>query len=512
MILQLTTIGPRGGYGTIAGRRHLQLTNIIGTVPIGVDNFHPLSRTVIATNNIDIGRVGTGAVTSHLISNLCFTNRILSISTCANNFGLRVTFSANVTTNSRLWRLEESSAVSITVTVSNPTKTNGDAVTHQITQRLALVCISAKTLCHSVNCCIARGNVTLRSTSNVITTLSKLSISVSCIKSRRQIFIGNRSIDSCVHAPTVSVTTSGMSTVPTIHTFLLSIRQGVTTAHSIVVSNQSVNAAVLPGTSIGVFLATSPRTQTAHHFGRLRRGNSPTACRRILTSVIGQSCRSARQRVSPLHRTRSTILISANSLSLRRSVTTIGGIVASQLGLTWKTIVVPIVLTRATNFYFNISQTIGQIGRLLTTNRGMYALKPVVRGPRIIGRLTSTNIAVTGRPTRAPRKTILIVHSRNVTTRILSAVQRLKLHCDSTAYPFITGVRHVMTRRSTTNTAMLVTKTRGRPRMLKVYNRYRNPCRIFTARRRFGGYLGRGPGLTGASYVVITRAAFRQKV
>lgn len=95
IVMGLDKVPTSGGMGRVAGRRELTLISLVGGFGISVSSLCSVSATIIAHNNISAGRVSPGAVHSGLIRGLCFTNRIVSISTCANNFGLRVTFSAN---------------------------------------------------------------------------------------------------------------------------------------------------------------------------------------------------------------------------------------------------------------------------------------------------------------------------------------------------------------------------------------------------------------------------------
>lgn len=218
------------------------------------------------------------------------------------------------------------------ITVSNPTNTNGDAITHNTTGRLNCVCISANTLCEAITLTTAEGNI-LRDTRGARRVLGSVAISLTFSSTKtRYICLGNRSISSLVEAPRVSVTTSGISGVPTIHTFLLKLRHSVTTGGGIVVSNESVTAIILPSTRIGVFLATSPRYETREECGRLLRGNRGIGCSSILTSMGTHSCRSDRHRVTPLGPTRSSIVTSASNGSLPRDVRVVVSIVGRGAG------------------------------------------------------------------------------------------------------------------------------------------------------------------------------------
>lgn len=153
----------------------------------------------------------------------------------------------------------------ISITVSNPTKTNGSALTQQLTTRVNCVCISANTVFHAVNLCTLHGNISPGSGTTIGALLPRVNLQISYVSKRRRVCLGNRSIDATVHARRTNVTTSTINTGPRIHTFLLRLRHNVAGARGILVSNQSVNAIILPSTAIGVFLATTPRTQTEQH-------------------------------------------------------------------------------------------------------------------------------------------------------------------------------------------------------------------------------------------------------
>lgn len=102
-IIHLSEVGGSAGYGRLAGRREGELTRAVGGLGLAILEFEPVDRTIVASNKISIGRLSPGAVRDGLYQGLCFTNRIVSISTCAKKFGLRVTFSAKFTTNGTRW-------------------------------------------------------------------------------------------------------------------------------------------------------------------------------------------------------------------------------------------------------------------------------------------------------------------------------------------------------------------------------------------------------------------------
>ncbi len=103
IIIALSNVSESGGIGRVDHRSERELYRVVGGFPLGVASLEPIRRTVVAHNNISIGRVGPTAVRSGLMGKLFFTNRIVSISTFANNFGLRVTFSANFLMNRGMW-------------------------------------------------------------------------------------------------------------------------------------------------------------------------------------------------------------------------------------------------------------------------------------------------------------------------------------------------------------------------------------------------------------------------
>ncbi len=219
----------------------------------------------------------------------------------------------------------------VSITVSNPTNTNGDALTEGTTRDFNFVCISANTLCETINLGFSGYNFGARLGYGVSRVLEGASISVHFMGNRRHMFLSNISIGGRVHAPGTSVVTSTISTGDRIESFLLRVREGLTERGGILVSNESVKAIILPGTAIGVFLATSSRTHTRHHCSRLGTGNVGIACGRICSSVMRQSCGSSRHRVTPLGRTSSTILTSAAVLSPRRSLRLVVGVVGSEV-------------------------------------------------------------------------------------------------------------------------------------------------------------------------------------
>lgn len=164
--------------------------------------------------------------------------------------------------------------------------------------------------------------------------------------------------------------------------------------------------------------------------------------------------------------------------------------------------------TSSTKFYFNIGHTVGVMGRLLRGKVGITALKPVVRGVRVIRRLRREKYAPIGTISRLASSAALMVHSRKIRGDIVSSLMGEKVGFRSTAYPFIGGVRGVMSGAGPRGSIILVTKGGGRPRIYNVVNRYTDSYCAFGGRTRLSsllpGVLGRG----GGRIRVITRAAF----
>ncbi len=166
------------------------------------------------------------------------------------------------------------------------------------------------------------------------------------------------------------------------------------------------------------------------------------------------------------------------------------------------------MLTGATNFYFNMGHTIGAICRLLNGNRGIYALKPVVRGPRLISRLSRENIEVMDSPSRTESNRALMVHSRKMRRSIVSCYVGGGVGCISTAYAFISGVRGVMDSGDHRNCIMVITNSVGRRRMGNVMNRDINRAFIMGDISRLSALLRGGNGFIRGTMVLISRAAF----
>ncbi len=222
----------------------------------------------------------------------------------------------------------------VAVTVSKPTKTKGDDITGRITGTLNYVCVSAKTVCHTVNIATVSGNVSAGSAGTIRKVLNDVGVRIVSGRSNRRVLMGNRSIGKGVEAPRTSVKTSGITIVPTMELGVIRVRQGVTRDGDIIVSNESVNACILPGTSVGLFLATSIRRHTTEHRHRLLRGNREIRLGSIVSSVGVQSGRSSSHRFTPLERTSSTILISPANGGLRRSISGVVGVVRRE-GIGW---------------------------------------------------------------------------------------------------------------------------------------------------------------------------------
>lgn len=165
-------------------------------------------------------------------------------------------------------------------------------------------------------------------------------------------------------------------------------------------------------------------------------------------------------------------------------------------------------LTRDTNFYFKIGHTMGLLRRLMGGGRGIFALKPVVRGPRIVGCFRGGNIHVVSDPSRYGRNSLVIIEARNVPGSVVRGIGDVSPGCYGTAYPFIAGVRGVMDRGSLGRGMALVTNSGSRPRIVKVEDCYGNHSFIFGDRGRLSGVVRGRPSLSGGNLVLISRAAF----
>lgn len=91
IVVRLSRVRPRGGIGRVAGRRQRELIRLVGSFAVALAKLHNCGRTVVAGNKMSMGRVSPKAVRSGGVGKLCFTKRILSLSTIAKKCGLRVT-------------------------------------------------------------------------------------------------------------------------------------------------------------------------------------------------------------------------------------------------------------------------------------------------------------------------------------------------------------------------------------------------------------------------------------
>lgn len=204
------------------------------------------------------------------------------------------------------------------MTVSKPTKTKGDAVTGRITGRGKCVCMSANTVCHKLTVRFLGLKVSPGSARGVVRTYGSIRMAVNCRDKVRRVCMGKRGIATGLHARRIKGVTSVASTVPRIERGLLRLREALTERGSIVVSKESVNARILPSTSMGVCLATDMRVETGEECGRLIRGKMRYSLGRVRGSVRRESCHSVAEGVTPLGGTRSTVLISDSSVALGR--------------------------------------------------------------------------------------------------------------------------------------------------------------------------------------------------
>lgn len=210
------------------------------------------------------------------------------------------------------------------MTVSNCSSYKGDAVTGSLTGRVKCICMSANTVCHSIALCTLHRRLFSRSNGMGMTRLRtrvsgvRVSFGFGTRANHPSYCLGNRLMRGRVHSLRISGRMDPITTVPFMERTLMTRRRGVNRSGNVIVSNHSVNAAIFPGTRLGVFIATDSRMETRHHFSRLGRGKVPTSFRTVLGGMRRHSCVSARHRASPLHGTSSTVALSGDRVAVPR--------------------------------------------------------------------------------------------------------------------------------------------------------------------------------------------------
>lgn len=211
----------------------------------------------------------------------------------------------------------------VAVTVSNFSSYKGDAVTGSLTGRVKCVCVSDKTVCHTIALCDVRGNVFR----NSAVSASRLGQHVNSVRVSFQVSprakhpgacLGKIGMRGGVHAVRIS---SGMDPVDTLNFIqrtVITRRRRVKGTGNVIVSNHSVKAAMFPSTRLGVFMATSTRVHTRHHCSRLGTGNRRANFRRVLRGIGRHSRVSRAHRIDPLGGTSSTLLLSGDRLAVTR--------------------------------------------------------------------------------------------------------------------------------------------------------------------------------------------------
>lgn len=208
------------------------------------------------------------------------------------------------------------------MTVSNFSSYKGDAVTGSLTHRIKCVCVSDKTVCHTIALCDVRGNVF----SNSVVSARGLGGRVKGVRVSFQLggrkhpraCLGSIGIRSGVHSVDISSGIDPVDTLSFMHGRVMTRRRSVKTGGKVMVSKHSVKAAIFPGTRLGVFIATAPRVHTQHHCSRLGTGKRRTDFSRVLRGIGRQSCVSRRHSIDPLHGTSSTLLLSGAGLAVTR--------------------------------------------------------------------------------------------------------------------------------------------------------------------------------------------------
>ncbi len=210
---------------------------------------------------------------------------------------------------------------SVVVTVSNCSSAKGDSFTGVITGRFSFLCLSSKTLCENIALFTVRGNFVDSSYAVSITNLNETLRGLSLRFKRNNACVNSEYVRGRVESLTITSGIDPVTAITRIHDFISEGLERFKGGGHIIVSNESVKAAIFPSTRLGVFVATRPLVETREETTRVHTGKSRIGVRSILGGLRRESCVSSRERISPLIRTTSTVILSGSCVAVSSRVT-----------------------------------------------------------------------------------------------------------------------------------------------------------------------------------------------
>lgn len=217
------------------------------------------------------------------------------------------------------------------IAIDGPAGAGKSTIARRAAKKLGFLYVDTGALYRAIGLYMLDRGVDPADAKAVIPLLGGVRVSLGFAGGEQRVFLCDRDVSDEIRTPGVSMAASGVSAIPEVREFLLSLQKGIAEKNDIVMDGRDIGTVVLPDAEIKIFLTASPEERARRRYEEMLGQGQSAAYEDVLSDLIVRDYNDSHRAVAPLVPAGGAVIVDTTGNTLEQSVEQLIGIIRSNL-------------------------------------------------------------------------------------------------------------------------------------------------------------------------------------
>jgi cytidylate kinase len=186
------------------------------------------------------------------------------------------------------------------IAIDGPSGSGKSTLAKNLAARLGFVYVDTGALYRTVGLYVYRKGIDPHSASEVISSLTDISVSIKYINSEQRTFLGEEDVSRDIRLPEISMYASAVSAIPEVREFLLAVQKNIIAKSNVIMDGRDIGTVIMPDADVKLFLISNNEARAARRYEELRAKGIETTYESVLSDLEKRDTNDSSRAVAPL--------------------------------------------------------------------------------------------------------------------------------------------------------------------------------------------------------------------
>lgn len=204
----------------------------------------------------------------------------------------------------------------IQIAIDGPSGSGKSTLAKAIAKKYGIVYVDTGALYRAIGLAAQRRGLLATDRNGVCGMLPYIKVSLAYVDGAQQVLLDGVDVSGEIRTPEISMMASGVSAIPEVRAFLLSIQRDIAASTSVVMDGRDIGTVILPNADLKFFLTADDETRAHRRYAELAAKGADTTFGAVLSDMRQRDKQDASRDIAPAVAAPDAMLVDNSALSI----------------------------------------------------------------------------------------------------------------------------------------------------------------------------------------------------